>query len=840
MQKFPEIIAPAGNSEMMKAAVENGADAVYFGLSKYNARMRAENFNENNLPDIMSNLHIRGVKGYVTLNTLFFPDETDDAIRYFQICSDSGVDAVMVQDLGIAYIIGKVFPDLQLYASTQMSLTSAESIKAAKKLGLNLKRVVIARELNSDELKMVKQESNTEIEVFIHGALCISYSGQCLASETFGGRSANRGMCAQSCRLPYQIIADGKIYENPEIKFPISPKDLCLYNDLEELIKIGIEGLKIEGRLKTNIYVAGAVRAYRNKIDSILKNKNNVGNDSSNNKDDLIKLEQIFSRGMTKGYFPGINHQGVVEGRYSKKRGILAGQVFNSDKSGIYIKPEDVLKTGDGIVFDVRETFAEEIGGRIYEIFDGKRKINIIEKKDMHKVYKLTFAEGKIDFSKIKKGDWIWKTGDQKLDSELASTYSGDRIKYKRPVKAGFKASVGKKAVLTLRDWDDNCVEVLDSIPAEKAIKQPMTKETLISYIGRLGETPFYLEEFNCELDGDIMIPFSRLNDLRRDAVNKLIDARKSIGKNRSVNENFIEQINTEIESYITKTKKNKVQKELAVLCRNIHQVETACCFDSVKRIYTDFNDVNLNSRAAAMIKEKNKQFFVSTIRVLKPGEENFIQDILKFNPDGILVRNLASYNIIKRINPDISLIADYSLNTANHYTAFLLMKNDFKKVSPAIELNCFQILNLLGKSAPDWFEIVIYNYNPMFYMQHCLFCRFLTEAENNKSCGMKCRKTNLKLADRKGFSHTVKTDPACRNIVYSSTPQTAVDYINNFISMGIGSFRLEFLDEDKETSKKIINIFSLILNKTIPENLAFKDLNRINKNINHGTFDLE
>src|SRR5690349_17538391 len=262
----PELLAPAGDRTCLVAAVENGADAVYFGLTHHNARARATNFDGAGLHEVMMLLHRRGVRGYVTLNTLVFPRELPELETTIRQLVSAGVDAVIVQDLGLARLIRAITPDLEIHASTQMSVTSTEGIRLARELGCS--RVILGRELSLDEIAKVRETAELPLEVFVHGALCVAYSGQCLTSEALGGRSANRGECAQACRMPYQIVCDGELQDLENIQYLLSPQDLAAFDLVPRLVELGVASLKIEGRLKSPEYVANITQHYRRALDA--------------------------------------------------------------------------------------------------------------------------------------------------------------------------------------------------------------------------------------------------------------------------------------------------------------------------------------------------------------------------------------------------------------------------------------------------------------------------------------------------------------------------------------------------------------------------------------------
>ncbi|HEV3166294.1 MAG TPA: peptidase U32 family protein, partial [Isosphaeraceae bacterium] len=353
----PELLAPAGDRACLIAAVENGADAVYFGLRGHNARARAVNFDGADLPEVMALLHRRGVRGYVTLNILIFPGELEGIEAVVRQVAEAGVDAVIVQDLGLVRLIRAVTPDLEIHASTQMSVTSAEGIRLARELGCQ--RVILARELSLAEIARIQDEADLPVEVFVHGALCVAYSGQCLTSEALGGRSANRGECAQACRMPYQIVCDGKLEDLDNIQYLLSPQDLAAYDLIPALMDLGVTSLKIEGRLKAPEYVANITQHYRQAIDLAWS-----GQPVAFSKRDVEEMELSFSRGFSHGFLDPTNHKVLVRGDHAKKRGIFLGMVTAVTGSRVRLDLTAPIKKGDGVVFDGDEaTGLPEQGG---------------------------------------------------------------------------------------------------------------------------------------------------------------------------------------------------------------------------------------------------------------------------------------------------------------------------------------------------------------------------------------------------------------------------------------------------------------------------------------------
>ncbi len=519
---IPELLAPAGNWDCARAAVENGADAIYFGLGSFNARMRADNFTEKDLPTLMEFLNGRGVKGYVTFNTLIFQDELEQAEAQVRALISAGVDAAIVQDVGLCRLIRQISPDFPIHASTQMTITSAAGVAFAQRLGCSL--VVLARECSIPEMEQIRtanglQGTSLPLEVFVHGALCVAYSGQCLTSEALGGRSANRGECAQACRMPYELVSDGKTVPLGDRRYLLSPQDLAGLNLLPELARAGIASLKIEGRLKTPEYVGSITRLYREALDrlpSTHPSDESPKSSDSDARDSEAKytMEMAFSRGLYSGWLEGIDNQKLVQGRYGKKRGAYLGRVSSVSQEAVTIRLEIPLAKGDGIVFDSGHPAEKEEGGRVYEMFaNGKETL-------------LRFAHGHIDFSRIQVGNHVWKTSDPKLDREIRRTYSGTGPNFQRPIDFRVDGEAGTAMRLTVSDPHGATIELESTPPLEPARNRPLSDESLREQLGRLGGTPFRLGTLENHLVGAVILPVSELNRLRREAIALLEKAR--------------------------------------------------------------------------------------------------------------------------------------------------------------------------------------------------------------------------------------------------------------------------------------------------------------------------
>src|SRR5688572_7182742 len=514
--RVPELLAPAGDWECAKAAVENGADAIYFGLEKFNARMRANNFTESDLPRLMEFLHLRGVRGYVTFNTLVFPNELTQAEQYLRSIISAGVDAAIVQDVGIARLIRSLSRDFPIHASTQMTVTSAAGVEFARDLGCNL--VVLARECSIKEIESIRGESVAiggenamPLEVFVHGALCVAYSGQCLTSESLGGRSANRGECAQACRMPYELISDGKNVPLGDRRYLLSPQDLAGIEVLPDLIRSGVASLKIEGRLKSPEYVANITRVYRTALDQLA-----AGADQHVSAAESYDLQMGFSRGLYSGWFRGINNQELVHARFGKKRGVFLGDVLRVKDGEITISSQGVVKPGDGVVFDSGHPDKPEEGGRVYQVQSrGPETI-------------LRFGYRDLDLTRIKLGDRVWKTNDPELDRRVRQTFAGDQPRFQRPIYFEVHGAGGKPLTVIARDEEGYIARADSPMPLELAEKRPLTVDLLRDQLGRLGGTPFKIGRLDAHLADAVLLPISELNRIRRALVAELEQQRRA------------------------------------------------------------------------------------------------------------------------------------------------------------------------------------------------------------------------------------------------------------------------------------------------------------------------
>jgi putative protease len=832
----PELLAPAGDWECVKAAVENGADAIYFGLEKFNARMRADNFTEADLPKLMEFVHRRGVKGYITFNILVFQNELAEAEKYLRAIIAAGVDAAIVQDVGICRMIRKLSPDFPVHASTQMTVTSASGVEFARDLGCNL--VVLARECSIKEIGQIQTAQpagclQLPLEVFVHGALCVAYSGQCLTSESLGGRSANRGECAQACRMPYDLIADGRPVPLGDKRYLLSPQDLSGLEVLPELIRVGVASLKIEGRLKSPEYVASITRVYRRALGDLgfasddLRAANQSARQSEN-QNPKYEMEMAFSRGLFTGWFGGTNNQKLVHARFGKKRGVYLGEVVRIQGEKVFLELEAPLKAGDGVVFDAGRPDEKEEGGRIYGIQNSKSKIQNTDKCETI----LEFGYGNIDFNRVHVGDKLWKTNDPELDKRLRQSFAGDTPRFQRPVEMEVHGLVGRPLTLIARDEFGNVSKVESAMPLAKAEKVPLTEEKLREQLGRLGGTPFRLGELKIFLSGEVLLPVSELNRLRRESVSELEKLRAK-PKRWQLNE-----ARRPLSGVRSEKNSDPKDSELIVLVRSLPQLESALnC--GIQTVYCEFEDTKKYREAVNAFhtaygcsvggahEVTRPAIWVAPPRIFKMGEDWVLKQVLSSNADGYLVRN---YDHLKFF-AGCRKRGDYSLNVANSLSADYF-KNQFglERITPSYDLNFTQLEALLSAAPPEWFEVTIHQHMPMFHMEHCVFCAFLSSGTDYTNCGRPCDTHVVKLRDRVGAEHSLKADAGCRNTVFNSQTQTGAEYIARMIELGVRHFRVEFLDETPETVERTIAKYRQLLRGELDGTQLWRELKLMNQ----------
>jgi putative protease len=809
-----ELLAPAGDRLCVTAAVENGADAVYFGLEcGFNARARATNLHVESLPEVMSFLHERGVHGYVTLNTLVFPTELKTIEQHIERITEAGVDAVLVQDLGLVRLLRAVSPDLAVHASTQMTLTSSECIRAVEELGIE--RVVLARELSIPEIRLIRDQTAVELEVFVHGALCVAYSGQCLTSESLGGRSANRGQCAQACRLPYDLVCDGQDVDLGDVKYLLSPQDLAAYALVPDLIDAGVSCFKIEGRLKTPEYVANITRHYRRALDAVA-----AGREAQFTKQDVTEMELSFSRGFSPGWLGGCDHKMLVPGLSSAKRGVLLGEVKSIRGQCVVISSLRQVAPGDGVVFAGNREEGDEQGGRVYAATPRRR--GEIE---------LSFGKGAVDVSRLKVGQQLWKTDDPQLTAKLRKSFMGTKTRRRVALDVFVHAEVGQPLQISGRASNGAACELQSDAPLEAARKHPLTHDVLEQQLGRLGGSVYQLHHLRAEIVGDPMVPLSVLGKLRHKMIEKLA---KSLELPRA--RRILKTCDPEfvIRGHNDSTPVDK--PILRVLCRTPGQLDAAArC--GISNLFVDFQDIRDYRLAVETANQHGASLYLATPRIQKPGEMGIFRAMARHGANGFLVRNLAGLAFC--VEHAIPFVCDFSLNAANQLTVDYLRSRGAERVTVAYDLNRDQLFDLVDAVPPGSLEVVIHQHMPMFHMEHCVFCAVLSPGTNKTNCGRPCDVHAVNLRDRVGMEHVLQADVGCRNTLFNAVPQSAAEVAPMLLSKGLRDFRIELLSETESEARAVIALYRELIGGRIGGKQVWQRLRAANRvGVTRGTLE--
>jgi putative protease len=829
MQK-PELLAPVGSKEALIAAIDNGADAVYFGGTLFSARQFAFNFTNEELEWAIDYAHMRGVMAYVTVNTLIKETELEKAFEYLRFICNAGADAVIVQDIGILRLIREQLPALPVHASTQMNIHNAQGVKFLEEMGV--KRIVLAREMSLLEIRSIKSQTTVEIETFMHGALCFCYSGQCLLSSMIGGRSGNRGYCAQPCRKKYRI--------NKEEGYLLSPKDLNMSEHLGDLIESGIDSFKIEGRMKRPEYVAGVVRVYRKLIDRYLAAPLDFGV----TKKEKHTLLQLFNREFTTGYFFGDPGEELMSSKYPHNRGTELGRTIDYDSTTklVEIQLNAPLRVGDGIGVGNRET-----GITVRNIYLGKKIVK--------EATSGSFVKIPIDIE-VADHEAIFKTYDSKL---MESLEIGNIRKI--PLKMSFKAKVGESLGLLIEDGENKVSASAGIVNLAKTT--PVSKSSIAEQLIKLGGTIFEAKEVDFELDKNIFIPVSELNLIRRQAIEELekVRIRKwkrecsepkiSVGQREfesrpilAVNISSIGSLKAAVDSgadvvYLgeeaaedIRSKKNKPQitaprvtplegvststvtpvdcvhtyaSALAYVDERpqgaqpltyapqgirVRGVENPQGFGVDKRRFIDLADYVPTIKYAH---EKGVKVFISIPRIVKYLNEIFAsqsQQDLFDDVDGFLVGNIGVLYHIKTNFPNKPIILDYPLNVFNKLSIdFLMGFSERVTLSPELTLKEIEELAM-----HDPVECIIHGFFPLMVSEHDLVGGLFSDK----------RPEEIFLKDEKGYEFPVKSDMHNRTYIMNSRELCMLDYVPDILKAGVSCLRIEARTYDPKMTGKI------------------------------------
>ena len=787
-----ELLSPVGDFECLKAAVQNGADSVYFGASNFNARASANNFDIESLKLAIEYAKLRGVNTHLTLNTLIKNEEFADAVFIAQKAYEYGIDAIIVQDLGLANYLIKNFPNLPIHASTQMTIHNLEGAIEAEKLGF--KRVVLSRELSLQEIEYICSNTNIEIETFIHGALCISYSGQCLFSSMVGGRSGNRGKCAQPCRLPYELISseNNKDFTKIDSGYLLSTRDLCSLEFIPELIKAGVMCFKIEGRMKTPEYVATVTRIYRKYIDLALSNKPYIID-----KKDRIDLAQVFNRGsFSSGHLSPDANKKLVYKEKQNHMGIYIGNVsnFKADKGHILFNLTDSISIGDTIQFEKENTKYT-----ISELMIKGKNFTTTNEKQLVEIGRM---KGNIHI-----GDKIYKVASKELSDTAKASYLFENIKIK--LNANIKLKKDEPIVLnisTLNNQFDiyNNINVTlssDKCPIE-ANSKPIDKERIISQLSKTKDTIFEFNTIDVDLEDNLFIPsISILNELRRNALDQItnIAINNITRKSKKID-------NLDIEN---NTKKLDIEKskKISVLLNIIKENENYQNLENVDNIYIPLKYFNIKKYENILYNISNKfSTYIYLPTIIKSNYKNILKNIIensinKFNIKGFVVSNISSCKLIERLNNEyknrFEFIGNYTLNVYNTHTETELIKLGMNKITISPELDKKTILNIIDSSSIKK-ELIVYGNIPLMSSNYCLL------GVTNKcypTCGQNCNQNKkYYLKDRLGLDFRILPD----NIQTVTTIYNSKITSLNSSDFSVSSYRIDILDENVDEINQI------------------------------------
>ena len=783
MKKGLELLAPVGSFESLKAAVQNGANAVYLGGKEFSARASANNFDREELKKAVEYAHIRGCKIFVTVNTLIKQYESQDFLEYVRYLYDIQIDALIVQDIGMAAMIKREIPDFELHASTQMSAHSLEDVLYLEKVGF--KRVVLARELNVDEIKYITDNCKADIEVFVHGALCVCYSGQCLMSSVLGTRSGNRGRCAQPCRQKYKLYnLDEETYVETEGEYLLSPRDLNTIENIGKIIDSNVLSLKIEGRMKRPEYVATVVGAYREAIVNYIENK-----ESKVDSEKIEELYTIFNRKFTHGYILGEVGEDVMNSQKPNNRGLYIGKVisYNPKSKRLKIKLEKSLKKGDGLNIG---------GGTVGRIIKGKQ---ISDYGRAGEVVEIDYI------GNISKGTEIFKTSDGMLIDRVRKTYEEDKEYVKIPIEANLKIELDKLPILELKDNEGRAVKVGGDKKAEKAIKVALTYEKAEKQISKMGDTPFILDNFVCSIDNGVSIPISELNNIRRKAIEALSESRISVDRSKSNLDTEIVDVGKQL--FDENTENLKVN----VSCRNLKQL-SAILKKNVDNIY--YKDVYTLNEAIELAREYSKKISYYMPRVIRSFEKNIYSTLEKVSDrnieylDSFRVSNYGEIEKIRKMYPGKKIKISSWMNVINDEAIKYYKSINADTICLSQEVSMMQIKNLSEEIKEKAnLEYLVYGQTEMMISEYCPMGVLTKECKKNKRDAM-CSKSVYALESSSGEKFRLSQDENCRTTVYSEETVCLLDEVEELYEEGINNIEISLYFEGIQETTDILEKF--------------------------------
>lgn len=758
--KNSELLLPVGDMNMLLAAIHHGADAVYMGVPYFNARGRSQDFSYADLKEMIDLAHLYGVKVNLAFNVVIFESELEKVCEVLANVLPLAPDAFIVQDLGLAKIIRAMAPHQRIHASTQMTVTNADAMNLLDDLQID--RFVLGRENSIAEIEQIRSQTDKELEVFVHGALCVAYSGQCFTSESIGGRSANRGQCAQSCRLEYELWVDDELKDMGDKKYLVSPKDLMGLSEVPRLKEIGVNSFKIEGRLKGPEYVAAAAHHYREVLDG----------GSLDLKKRTEELATTYSRGFFSGWLGGVDHQNLVDGTYSAHRGVELGKILAVKNKMISVKSTTTLKAGQGLLIIHHK---EEVGSKIFAV----KKIGDTQEVEL---------TNKIE---VAAGDTVYLNSDEVNNRKWQKGWSSREFQKRIPLDMKITGRLDSQLVVEVTDPEGRSLKVLSEENLSLAQSRPLSAHDILIELGSLGASVYSQGRTVVEMDDNLFINHKVLKNVRKTLIEKM-------------NELRLKRDTAPVKPFpqIKFQEKSSADGKLTILLRSKKQVETmAGEFNQIKPLMSNIFAVILDFEfgkdygpSIEMVRSLGLKVALATTRILKPKEYYNLNTLIRHNPDFILVRNLGALNYLKE-KSQISLIGDFSLNITNSHSLDYVLSKGLTSVNLSYDLNQEQLLGLIN-AHPAGVEVTIHQYMPEFHMEHCVFAAFLSQGHSFKDCGKPCESHELKLKDPYNNWHYLKADQECRNTFFKATPQSASFMIDELKKRGVKHFRMEALDE--------------------------------------------
>lgn len=805
LQKL-ELLAPAGSWEALEAAVNAGADAVYMGGKSFGARAYASNFDKEEMAKAVYFAHMHHVRIYITVNTLVDDSELEEMVDYLMFLNNVGVDGIIVQDLGVIRLARKIVPELPLHASTQMTITNSSGVDFAVAAGME--RSVLARELSLKEIEAACSRG-TEIETFIHGALCVCYSGQCLMSSLIGGRSGNRGRCAQPCRLPYRLLnskGDDMLEGKDAGQYLLSPKDMNTLEILPQLIESGVVSYKIEGRMKRPEYVAIVVDAYRRAMDSY------IAGDYSVPAEDFANIEQIFNRDFTTAYMVNRPGREMMSDRRPNNRGVLVGRVLKLDKqrNKAVIKLDKELHLGDGLEFWVT------VGGRV-----GTTVTEMLSKGES--VSSAAYGEQvTIDVPKgVRLNDRVFRTLDSKLMS-YAQQFFGPDAKKRIAVDAVVTAHVGQPMTVTLTDEDGNVGYGETDFIVEEARKRALDYAVVHKQLDRMGTTEYFLNSLNVELDDNVMVPMSEMNEARRMACEALDAARlEAFAPARK-------PVHKHNESFVPNAKKRTHDGAvLTVHCDSLGKVNAALQAGAERILFGGdcFTHIPLSDedyrKATNMVRKAGRQLAFATPRIVKEAQLKYFDRLFalwsELEPDFVYISNNGLWSIA--VKHGLKPVADMSLNIFNYQSLEFWKEQGAVGAVISSEMTMGQVEHLASVS-PVPIECMIQGRLEMMVSEYCVGGSFLGDLHKG-ACKFNCSES-LFLEDRKDAKFPIATDQFCRMHVLNAHELSMTANVQLMAEIGVSSLRIDGRNYDEQRLGELITMYKKILGGAVeaPDNL--------------------